>query len=675
MADYIMNQWPEVPERAVSLGDLLDKAGVDVVSTSAQGAGHNEITITGLATDSRRVCPGDLFICLRGTHRDGHDFAQEALDRGAAAVLAERPLADLMMEDAAAVVVLDDIHNKTSTSSSSADASYQPPAAATTTTTTATSTRSALHAIANTFFEWPSFFLSTVGVTGTNGKTTSSWLIRSILEQRGLVVGMVGTIEYALSEDRLDDEGHLWVPREPDPTLGRACSAPYRIAPYRGKYVTGNTTPGALSMVKLLAGMRDRGAQAAVVECSSQGIVGGRLDGTDIDVAVFTNLSQEHLDAHGGSMEEYKEAKLTLFRRLGDPAVALQAEIDTLEAEGQDATSAQASLSEWVSRKRTVVNLDDPYVDEFRVAAGPVPCVTFGINDREADVWAEKVTKTLWESEIKIRIRLGPEKVVRCQIVTPLVGQHNVYNVLSAVATGLALGVPLEAIVAGVEAVDIVPGRMEVIDEGQGFPVIVDYAHTPDALSRLLDTVKECGAKRVITVLGCGGDRDRSKRPLMGEVAHYKSDFVFFTNDNPRTEEPNDIISEIVAGLPVDIRDRHAGSVFPWLQDRIRVPDWFEEFLLAYQAEIRRYVVEDRFTAIRLAIGTAVDRDVVVIAGKGHEDYIEYGDGRGGTLRGWFDDRVEARNALSKLVYLDLLTKQGVIVRSMGPPWRDRYGE
>ena len=586
-ADFIMNDWPDVPDRQMILADLLDQAGVALDEANSPSPDDlTETEVLGLATDSRRVQPGDLFICLTGPRHDGHDFAQEACERGACAILSARPLPDVPAE-CPVLVVADPL--------------------------------SSLHDVANTFYDWPSFLLSTVGVTGTNGKTTSAWLIRSVLEQRGLVVGMVGTIEYAIAEDRLTEEGALWLPEEPDPTMQRACSAPYRIAPYRGKYTVPNTTPGPLSMVQLLAGMRDRGAQAAVVECSSQGIQTGRLDGTDIDVAVFTNLSQDHLDHHG-SMDAYKEAKLALFRRLGDPAVALQAEIEALQedagvasergaadADVQDetdsarrATSAAASVSssdaapgdrlaaleaqlgDWLARKRVVVNLDDPYVDEFRSAAGPVPCITFAVNDREADVWAEKVVKSVWESEIKIRIRLGDQQV-RCQVVTPLIGQHNVYNVLAAIATGLALGIPLENIVAGIEAVEMVPGRVEVIDEGQGFPVIVDYAHTPEALSRLLDTVKECGAKRIITVVGCGGDRDKTKRPLMGEIAHYKSDLVFFTNDNPRTEEPNEILSEVVAGLPSKVKDRHAGSVFPWLQDRIRVPvrlaSWTFEYI------------------------------------------------------------------------------------------------
>jgi len=458
-------------------------------------------------------------------------------------------------------------------------------------------TLAALHAIGNAFYDWPSQHMFTVGVTGTNGKTTTTWLVRSVLEQMAFVVGMVGTIEYALAEDRLDDAGELWVPTERDPTVHRKSSTPYHIAPYRGKYAVPNTTPGPLSMLQLMAGMRDRGAQAAVVEASSHALSQGRLGGTDIDVAVFTNLSQDHLDFHG-SMDEYKRSKLGLFRALAAPAGALRAEMTRLEeqlealgkAEGgaedagagagaEDARDAledelaavSEELADYLGRKRCVVNLDDPYVDEFRAAAGELPVVTFAVNDKDADVVAEKVSKTIWESEMRIRVNYG-EKQLRIQVVTPLVGQHNVYNVLAAVATGLALGVPLDAIVKGIEAVEVVPGRMEIIDEGQGFPVVVDYAHTPDALSRLLDTVRECGAKRIITVFGCGGDRDPSKRPLMGEVAHFKSDMVFFTNDNPRSEEPNNIISDIVSGLPSEVKDRHAGSVFPWLQDRIRVP-------------------------------------------------------------------------------------------------------
>ena len=574
----------------------------------------------GITSDSRRVRPEDLFVALPPAAPgggDGIDWAVAAFAAGACAVVAERRPEGLPTE--CPCILVDDALG-------------------------------AAHALSNTFYEWPSRAMSVVGVTGTNGKTTTAWLIRSVLEQLSLVVGMVGTIEYAIAEDRLDEDGDLWMPTENDPTLSRASSAPYHIAPYRGKYAVPHTTPGAVAMTKILAGMRDRGAHAAVLEATSQGLQQGRLTGTDVDVAVFTNLSRDHLDYHG-SMESYKRAKLALFEQMAGVAQALRDEMELLEtaldealaareagassppSSSSDADAASPSadheeaadldaeisaleerladldnrLAEYLGRKRAVINLDDPYADEFRAAAGEIPVVTYAVNDRDADVVAEKVTKTIWESVIRVRVTLGGVSE-RLEIVTNQIGGHNVHNVLAAVAAGLALRAPLQAIVVGIEAVDLIPGRMELIDEKQAFPVIVDYAHTPAALGRILDTVKECGAKRVITVFGCGGDRDRGKRPLMGEIAHYKSDIVIFTNDNPRTEDPSDIIAEIVAGLPTEVKDRHAGSVYPWLQDRIRVPAWFEEFLLEYQAEVKRYVIEDRVSAIRMAVGTAVDK-------------------------------------------------------------------
>lgn len=441
-ADYLMNDWPEPPERTRLLAELLESAGVAVRGPVDLGD-VQEIEVFGVQTDSRRVEVQDVFVCLEGEGLDGHDFALDAYRRGACAVIASRPLPEVPGE--CPVLLVDD-------------------------------TLAALHRIANAFYDWPSRAMTTVGeqqgplrptsallpslpsqllihslrptstllpslpsrlihslrpnplrsppfpssplpdplkpptarvagVTGTNGKTTTSWLIRSVLEQMALVVGMVGTIEYALAEDRLDEEGSLWIPSEPDPTLNRKSSSPYRVAPYRGKYAVPNTTPGPLPMVKLLAGMRDRGAQAAVLEASSHGLSQGRLGGTDVDVAVFTGLSQDHLDFHG-TMEEYKQAKLLLFRGLGEPAGALRERLGQLEERlealekgeggGSEAerererveaaiAATEEQLADYLGRKRCVVNLDDPYVDEFRAAAGEVPVVTFGINGEQVE--------------------------------------------------------------------------------------------------------------------------------------------------------------------------------------------------------------------------------------------------------------------------------------------------
>jgi hypothetical protein len=258
--------------------------------------------------------------------------------------------------------------------------------------------------------------------------------------------------------------------------------------------------------------------------------------------------------------------------------------------------------------------------------------------------------------------------VGRLEIILPLVGRFNVGNVLAAVGVGLALGVKLVSIVGGIEAVDIVPGRCELVDEGQPFPVIVDAAATPEQLSRLIDDVKEAGARRTLLVVGCPGSAPREHRAAMGSMAHFKADLVFLTNDSPGGDLPDEIISDMASGFPDDLLARHSGAFHNWLQDPHRVPPWFERWLLQYQAEAGRYVIEDRFSAIRVAVGMARSRDVVLVTGRGHLDYVEYWDGegqppRGGdgagarvsTRRAWFDDRVECRNTVTRLPKLNKL--------------------
>ncbi|KAK9805281.1 hypothetical protein WJX72_010844 [[Myrmecia] bisecta] len=580
-------QYPDPPQRRYMLAELLDLAGYSVGEDQV-----GRVEVTGLQNDSRLVQPGDIFICVEGSRRDGHDYAQEAVDAGAVAVIAEKPLEDL--DSAAPVVNVGD-------------------------------SREALHRLAVAFYDNPSRKMTVVGVTGTNGKTTTTWLIRGIFEELDQPTGMIGTIEYALGVDRMTPSGDLWRPTEEDPTLSRDCSTPHHIVPYKGKYSVPTTTPDGLQLQKLMAGMQDRGATACVMECSSQGLHQGRCDYIDFDVAVFTNLSRDHLDYHG-TMEAYLEAKGSLFLKLND-----------------------------ASRQRAVINVDDPYADDIKQFATAVPVVTYAVNDREADVWAEKVKFSIWETEILIRTPIGS-----LQIITPLIGKHNVYNVLAAVAVGLSINIPLKAIVAGIEATELVDGRCEIIDEGQPFSVIVDYAHTPDALSRLLDTVRECGARRIILVFGCGGDRDKGKRAYMGEIAHYKADIVIVTNDNPRNEQPEQIVADIIAGYPDIILTANAAISVKggFLQDIGRVQGGWavKDFVMQEKQErFRRYVIEDRWTAIRAAIGTALPRDVVVIAGKGHEDYQEYVDNQGEVTKGWFDDRVECRNALAKLPMLEAI--------------------
>eukprot|EP00884_Botryococcus_braunii_P000647 jgi/Botrbrau1/10583/Bobra.0358s0006.1 len=314
-----------------------------------------------------------------------------------------------------------------------------------------------------------------------------------------------------------------------------------------------------------------------------------------------------------------------------------------------------ASLHDF-SRQRAVINIDDPHAERMLMAVGQrVPVVTYSMSNKAANVFVKKLRLSLWETEVLVQTPVGI-----LQIITPLIGRFNVNNIIAAVAVGLcaALGgdhIPLKTIVQGIEATEIVPGRCEVIDESQPFGVVVDAARTPAELSRLLDSLRELKPRRILLVTGCQGGLQRDLRPLMGQVAHYKADIVILTNDNPRHERPNDIIADIVSGYPDKILERNAQMSFQpgFLQDPGRVDYNALDFLWQYQFEYQRYVMEDRWMAIRYAIGTAQPEDVVVIAGKGAEDYQEIYEPETGQLeRGWFDDRVEARNALAKVPLL-----------------------
>lgn len=266
----------------------------------------------------------------------------------------------------------------------------------------------------------------------------------------------------------------------------------------------------------------------------------------------------------------------------------------------------------------------DPYgpLIARMVADSKAQMVTYSLIDKSADVYPERIRPSIWETDVVIRTPLG-----RLNIICSLIGRHNVSNLLSAVCAGLALGVPLEDIVQGAEETQFVPGRCEIIDQEQQFPVVVDAARTPEQLVRLIDAVKDAGARRTILVVGCPGHFNKEMRARIGSAAHLTADIVFFTNDSYGRVPPERIIADTVSGLPEDVLGRHPGSYYPWMQDKSRVPQWFEPWLLRYQSEINRYVIEDRRSAIRIAIGLAKPRDVVVIAGRGDKDYLEIWDG------------------------------------------------
>jgi len=471
--------------------------------------GDVEIPIRGIAHHSRKVGEGHLFAAIKGEKRDGLDFLPEAYDRGAVAVLVDRPVGIPFP----CIIKVKDV-------------------------------RRALGQVAQRFYHNPSAQMSILAITGTKGKTTTSYLIASILNAAGKKTGIVGTLGGTLN-------GEVWHLE--------------------------NTTPEADDLVWLLRQYQTRGAQCACFEASSHGLRLGKLSGIVLDRALFTNLSQDHLDFHM-DMEDYFSAKKLLFTE--------------------------------VERKRGfqgLVNADDSY--GIRLLQEVPGLLGYGIKNGEYR--AESVE--LGEDGSRLQVRGLDGKGL--EVFTPLRGEHNVYNVVGAVALGLSLGIPPGAIQEGIARVRGIPGRMEEIQQGQPFSVLVDFAHTPDSLLKVLTAVRRLTTGRVITVFGCGGNRDRAKRPRMGRIACEFSDLVFITSDNPRQEDPLEIIREILGGIPVEQASRI--RIFP-----------------------------DRREAIRKAIAEAKKMDVVVIAGKGHETYQILGDS---ILP--FDDRVEARRALQELGY------------------------
>ncbi|EEH55647.1 uncharacterized protein MICPUCDRAFT_18633 [Micromonas pusilla CCMP1545] len=489
-----------------------------------------DVEVSGIADDSRVVLPGDVFVCVPGATFDGHDFALDAVAAGAVAVVCEGEIEGLTDEIPQVVV---------------------------------SSCAKALGKIAAAFYGSPSQQLTTVGVTGTNGKTTTTHLIQAILAANDVSCGVVGTVGYEIGD---------------------------------GKYEVPNTTPDALQTQQILAGMIDAGAGACAMEVSSHALELGRVDECDFDVAVFTNLSRDHLDFHG-SMEKYREAKAKLFHKLTDPARQRAKDRDTFD--------------------------NAAYFIEAAGGGDRVPIITYATQpskEGQADVFVSDVKLALFETTLTIQTPVGEFEAV-CGVV----GKINVTNIAAAVAVGVALEIPLDVIAAGVEEMTPVPGRMELIDEGQPFSVIVDYAHTPDALKRAITSLRAANVRNVITVFGCGGDRDASKRKEMGEIADTYSDIVFVTNDNPRTEDPYKILDDT----------------------------------MQLQNMCRRYVIVDRWYAIRGAIAMAGEDDAVLICGKGHEDYIVVGGNKH-----WFDDRVEARDALRKVVAVQ---EAGVDTQNL--PW------
>jgi UDP-N-acetylmuramoyl-L-alanyl-D-glutamate--2,6-diaminopimelate ligase len=472
-----------------------------------QVIGPLERAVESIAYDSRRVQKNSLFVALHGEKTDGHEFIGQAIEKGASAVVAERE----EKHPRATCVVVEN-------------------------------TRSALADLSATFYGFPAKRLKLAAVTGTNGKTTTTFLIKHICEKAGLRCGLIGTVRYEIGE---------------------------RVLPAI------RTTPESLDLQDLFAQIANAGCRAAAVEVSSHALAQERTRGLEWDVAVFTNLTQDHLDFHG-TMERYFESKMKLFTQL---------------AQQQKKRKAVA-----------VVNIDDRYGEQLRNKIDKkISVITYGMGVR-ADFRASNYRMEFGGTSYQLDAR-GKSFLVR----VPLIGRFNVANSMAALAAANALGVGLREAVLSLGKSPQVPGRLEAVPAKRQFQAFVDYAHTPDALLNVLKTLRELEPGRLIVVFGCGGDRDRQKRPLMGEIADRHADYAIITSDNPRKEDPNAIIAEVDKGF----RSAH-----------------YEKIV-------------DRTEAITRAIELAQPRDIVLIAGKGHENYQEFADH---TVP--FDDLQVARRAL-----------------------------
>jgi len=484
--------------------------------------------IEGVAYHSKQIGKGFLFAAIRGVEVDGHRFIEEAVQRGAEAIVSEEER---------------EVSNRT--------------------LILVPNSRRALAKISSNFYGDPSSRLTLVGITGTNGKTTTTYLLESIFKKAGCDVGVIGTINYRFGQ--------------------KTTPAP-------------NTTPESLDLQRILREMLRGGTSHVIMEVSSHGLDLDRVFGCQFDAVVFTNLTSEHLDYHK-TLEQYFESKKKLF---------------------------SDSLVESPKNKRfAVTNLDDPRGEKI-VKGISLPVIRYGMSP-SCDVTADRVTSSFEGLSCRVRTPRG-----NLSIRSKLIGDFNVYNILASVSVGIGMEIPLETLKEGVEGLEGVSGRFEKVENTRGLHVIVDYAHTHDALERVLLGLKgivENGTGergKMITVFGCGGDRDRTKRPLMGKVAGQYSDLAILTSDNPRTEDPLVIMEEVEKGL-----------------ESLPLKEWRADELKLWRSKKGYLKVPDRREAIRMAIGLAQPSDAVLIAGKGHEDYQIIG-----KKKFPFDDRVEAQKAL-----------------------------
>jgi UDP-N-acetylmuramoyl-L-alanyl-D-glutamate--2,6-diaminopimelate ligase len=503
-------------ELLATLGDLSTAVTADAAALARP--------VRALAYDSRRVSPGSVFVAVHGQRADGAAFAVQALAKGALAVVAETP----------------------------------PPAGAIAPWVTVSDGRAAMARLAAAFHGWPSREMRVVGITGTNGKTTTAYVLSALFEAAGIRCGMLGTVVYRTGT---------------------------------GERAATRTTPEAIDIQQMLREMAAGGCGACVMEVSSHALALRRVDEVAFAAGIFTNLTRDHLDFHR-DMESYFAAKRRLFEMLP-------------------------------SGVPSVINLDDPRGAALvEIASRPI---TYAV-DRAADVSPAGLVQSLRGLTFQAATPAGP-----LNVRSRLVGRPNVYNLLAAIAGAVSLGIPVARIEEAIEALEGVPGRFQVVSGAEDdITVVVDYAHTDDALKNLLETARPLASQRLITVFGCGGDRDRTKRPLMGAVAARLSDFVVVTSDNPRSEDPQQIIDEIKRGIVVP-------------PDRSRPADPRAPQKYAPPRATPHLAIVDRRLAIERAIEMARPDDVVLLAGKGHEKYQVIGD-----RELPFDDVAVAREALAR---------------------------
>lgn len=468
--------------------------------------GKEDVEVTGIETDHRNIKQGDVFICISGFTVDGHDFAPFAVENGAVAVISEKEIG----LSVPTIIVPD--------------------------------TKRALAMIATAFYDYPTNNIPLIGVTGTNGKTTVTYLLESIFQAFEMKTGLIGTIQMKIGKD---------------------------------VYPVHNTTPDALFLQKMFRKMVDEQVETAIMEVSSHALDLKRVYGCEFDIAIFTNLTQDHLDYHT-SMEDYLRAKSLLFSQLGN-----------------DYSS---------KKKYAILNKDDSH-SELLEKSTAHHVITYGCVNA-AMVRATNIELKLHETKFTMHTPRGT-----VEIKSNLIGMFNVYNMLAASAAALAMNIPLEIIQKALTNMAGVNGRFEQVLAGQNYAVIVDYAHTPDSLENVLKTIKQFSTKKVIVVVGCGGDRDRKKRPLMAKAALNYADWAIFTSDNPRTEDPNIILNDMTQSLQ----------------------------------QTHYEVIENRKEAIYQAISKAEKDDIILIAGKGHETYQEING-----VRYDFDDRIVAREAIQQ---------------------------